>query len=182
LIGGGAGEDGALVRAVLRRGDERAFTALYDRHTGALYGLALRLLGGDTADAEDVVHDAWIRAAARLDTFAGRSSLRTWLCGIVVNCVRERTRARGRDEPLPEDDRAPAADDAELTGTFDRIELQRALAGLAAGYREVVVLHDVEGYTHEEIGELLGVTAGTSKSQLARGRRALRRALGAPGG
>ena len=174
-------DDRALILAVTRRGDERAFSTLYDRHTPALYGFALRLTGGDVTDAEEVVHDAWVRASARLDGFAGRAALRTWLCGIVVNCARELARARGRTEPLPDDEREPGAEDVSLRGTFDRLDLERALAGLAQGYREVLVLHDVEGYTHEEIAELLGVAPGTSKSQLARARSAMRRALTAGG-
>lgn len=157
--------------------DERAFAALYDRHTPAMYGLGLRLAGGDARDAEDIVHEAWMRAAERLGEFAGRSTLRTWLCGFVVNCWREHVRARG-DREWPLDEVAEAGtDDGELTGTLDRLELERGLRALAPGYREVLVLHDVEGYSHEEIAELRGVAVGTSKSQLARARRALRRML-----
>lgn len=157
--------------------DERAFAALYDRHTPALYGLALRLSGGNERDAEDIVHEAWMRAADRLTDFAGRSTLRTWLCGFVVNCWRELVRSRGdREWPLDESPE-PGAEDGELVGTFDRLELERGLQALAPGYREVLVLHDVEGYSHEEIAELRGVAIGTSKSQLARARRALRRML-----
>jgi RNA polymerase sigma-70 factor (ECF subfamily) len=157
--------------------DERAFARLYDRHTPALYGLALRLAGGDAHDAEEIVHEAWIRAAERLADFAGRSALRTWLCGFVVNCARELARSRD-DRELPLDAAPePGAEDGELMGTFDRLELERGLRALPPGYREVLVLHDVEGYTHEEIAELRGVTIGTSKSQLARARGALRRML-----
>jgi RNA polymerase sigma-70 factor (ECF subfamily) len=157
--------------------NERAFAALYDEHTPALYGLALRLAGGNARDAEDIVHEAWMRAVGRLADFAGRSALRTWLCGFVVNCWREMVRRRGdREWPLDEAPE-PGAEDGELTGTFDRLELERGLQALAPGYREVLVLHDVEGYSHEEIAVLRGVAIGTSKSQLARARRALRRML-----
>ena len=157
--------------------DERAFAALYDQHTPALYGLALRLAGGDARDAEDVVHEAWMRAVRGFGQFTGRSALRTWLCGIVVNCWRELRRGRG-DRELPLDDAPePGAEDGELNATYDRLDLERALRALAPGYREVLVLHDVEGYSHEEIAALRGVAIGTSKSQLARARGALRRML-----
>lgn len=174
-------DDRALVEAVASRGDRRAFAALYTRHTPALYGLALRLAGGDDADAKDVVHDAWVRAVERFPAFEWRSALRTWLCGFVVRRWRELDRQRRRDHPAVDHDVA-GADDRRIEGTFDRLALDRAVAGLAPGYRDVLVLHDVQGYTHAEIGTLLGIEAGTSKSQLARARRALRRALGGPEG
>lgn len=170
-------DDRAVADAVGRRKDDRAFSILYDRHTGAMYGLALRLSGGDAVASTDIVHDAWVRAAERLADFAGRSTLRTWLCGFVVNCARERIRGQD-DRELPLDEvMDPGRDDAELTGVFDRLELEQALGAIAPGYREVLVLHDVEGYSHEEIAALCGITIGTSKSQLARARRALRRIL-----
>ncbi|MGH8721729.1 MAG: RNA polymerase sigma factor [Burkholderiales bacterium] len=171
-------DDRALVNAALARGDEGAFSALYARHTPALYGLALRLTGGDHADAQDVVHDAWVRAVERLGEFEWRSALRTWLSGFVVRRWRELARARRREASVPLADAPVGVDDRKLQGTFDRVLLEQAVAGLAPGYREVLVLHDVHGYTHEEIGALLGIEAGTSKSQLARARSALRAALG----
>lgn len=172
-------DDRTLVAAVIERGDERAFAALYTRHTPALYGLALRLTNGRDADAEDVVHDAWVRAFERFAEFEWRSALATWLCAFVVRRWREVTRQQSRGDELPIDDAGLSADDRRLEGTFDRLLLEQAIAGLAAGYREVLVLHDVHGYTHEEIGALLDIQAGTSKSQLARARRAIRTTLGA---
>lgn len=171
-------DDQALVEAVLQRGDERAFTVLYGRHTPVLYGLALRLTGGRDADAEDVVHDAWVRAAERLGEFEWRSALATWLSGFVVRRWREVARQRSRRDEIPIDDAGLSVDDRRLEGTFDRLVLEQAVAALAAGYREVLVLHDVYGYTHDEIAAMLGVETGTSKSQLSRARRALRMALG----
>ena len=171
-------DDRALVDRVTRHGDERAFAALYARHTPALYGLALRLAGGADADAQDVVHDAWVRAVPRFAEFEWRSALSTWLSGFIVRRWRELTRQQRREESAPIDDDAVGFDDTELEGTFDRLMLERAVAGLAPGYRAVLVLHDVHGYTHDEIGRLLGIQDGTSKSQLARARRALRSALG----
>jgi RNA polymerase sigma-70 factor, ECF subfamily len=173
-------DDRQLVAAVVTGGDERAFARLYDRHTPALYRLALRLTGGSEPEAEEITHDAWVRAVERLPTFEWRAALRTWLCAFVVRRWRERDRMEVPNaQPL--EDLAPGADDATLRGTYDRLDLERAIAGLAAGFRQVFVLHDVEGYTHHEIADLLGIDPGTSKSQLFRARRALRQALEPPG-
>ena len=173
-------DDRFLVESVVQRRDERAFASLYDRHTPALYRLALRLTGGSAADAEDVTHDAWVRAVERLGTFEWRAALRTWLAAFVIRCAHERNRATTRDAQAV-DDLAAGADDVALRGSYDRLDLERAIAGLADGFRHVFVLHDVQGYTHEEIAGLLGIEPGTSKSQLSRARRALRRALEPPG-
>lgn len=175
-------DDRRLVEAVVQRGDERAFTALYERHTPALYRLALRLTGGSAADAEDVTHDAWVRAVARLARFEWRAALRTWLSAFVIRCAHEHDRAAKHTTAQSVDELAPGADDAALRGSYARLDLEQAIAGLANGFRQVFVLHDVQGYTHEEIAELLGIEPGTSKSQLSRARRALRRALEPPGG
>jgi RNA polymerase sigma-70 factor (ECF subfamily) len=164
------------VARLLTSREGRAFDRLYDRHTAALYGLALRLTAGDQAGAEDVVHDAWIRAVERLSGFRWESSLRTWLSGFVVNGVRQRIRREAREvggtAALEQEEPAPIGD---LAG---RIDLEVAIARLPDGFRQVLILHDVEGYSHEEIAALLDVVPGTSKSQLARARQALRRSLG----
>ena len=166
-----------LVRRVTARGDTRAFSALYDRHTPALYALALRLTGGDEREAEEIAHDAWVRAVEKLDTFEWRAALRTWLSGIVIRRWRELARAGARSAGPPIEDLPLPSDDAALQGTADRVDLERAIAALADGYRQVFLLHDVTGYTHEEIAELLDIDPGTSKSQLARARAHLRPAL-----
>ncbi|HSJ64867.1 MAG TPA: RNA polymerase sigma factor [Gemmatimonadaceae bacterium] len=167
------GDDRRLAQRVVRRRDEAAFRQLYARHTPGLYATALRLTGS-AADAADVVHDAWIRAVEHLGRFQGRSSLRTWLAGIVVNVVRERWRRHSREEPYDDD----AAEPGPSHDIHAAIDLDAAVARLAPRYREVFVLHDIEGFTHDEIGHMLGIDAGTSKSQLARARRHLRRMLG----
>lgn len=120
------------------------------------------------------MHDVWLAAVDRLGRFRGESALRTWLGGFVVNTVRHGWRAELRSG---EAGAPPAADDAALLATASRVDLDRAIAALPEGARAVLVLHDVEGYTHEEIGALLGIVPGTSKSQLARARRAVRDAL-----
>lgn len=165
--------DRALAEALQLRGEETAFRQLYARHTPRLHQLVLRIVGGCEHDAEDVVQETWIRATASLDGFRWESAFSTWLAGIGINCARGLLRRQGRWvalEPGDEPWRPPP-----LHG--ERIDLERALALLPAGYRAVLVLHDVEGYTHEEIGERLGIAAGTSKSQLFHARRTLRRLL-----
>lgn len=174
-------EDRFLVEAVLARRDERAFAALYDRHAGVMYGLALRLTGGDVPEAQMILHDAWVAAVERLASFEWRAKLRTWLCAFVVNGARALAREAGR-HPGPDIEEVPLGrEDERLTGAIARMDLERAVAGLPPGYRHVFVLHDVEGYTHDEIATHLGITAGTSKSQLSRARGALRRALAPEG-
>ncbi len=169
--------DRAPVARFLRSKDERAFRDLYRRHTPFLYLLALRLLGGDTADAEEAVQDSWIRATAGLSAFRWTSSLRTWLSGTLVNCCRERLRGRGRQERAAGAwlEQAPRGRKAWSPAALD---LERAIAALPDGCREVLVLHDGYGHTHEEVGALLHIEAGTSKSQLHHARRRLEHALG----
>lgn len=171
------GSDRAEVRAFLDRRDESAFDVLYHRHTAKLYGLALRLSGGDEAVASEVVQEAWVRAIEKLGGFRWESSLSTWLCGFVVNGWRELRRRRGReidwDATL---DRTIAA--PELAPST-RIDVSRAVDSLPPGYRSVLVLFGIHGHSHAEISELLGISVGTSKSQLSRARSALRRTLGA---
>ena len=165
--------DKQLVKKFIETGNEQAFRQLYRRHSAALYALALRLTGGKEADAQDVLQETWIRACKTLGRFEWRSSLRTWLSGILINCARETTRElQGRKEEelsesfQPLDDARPVA-----------VDLERSIARLPTGYRHVFTLHDIQGYTHEEIGSLLEITVGTSKSQLFYARRALRSEL-----
>jgi RNA polymerase sigma-70 factor (ECF subfamily) len=171
-------QDAELAGRVLRDGSEDAFRTLYRRHTPALYSFVLRLLGGAERDAEDVVQDTWMRAMERLAAFRWEASFRTWLCGIALNRAREVRRKSGRvrEEPMPETEPAP-----ELTGTAERIDLEmdleEAIRRLPDGYREILLLHDHLGLTHEEIARELGITAGTSRSQLHFARRAVRRHL-----
>ena len=166
-------DDAGLVARYLATRDEESFRVLFRRHSPGLYRLALRLLGGDPSAAEDALQEAWIRAATHLSGFRFESALRTWLCGIVINCCREARRRTRTDEVLHAEE--IAAPPGWLLPAFD---LERVVVGLAEGYREVLVLHDVMGYTHREIADRLGIEEGTSKSQLFLARRALRQRLG----
>jgi RNA polymerase sigma-70 factor (ECF subfamily) len=165
-------DDLALVRQFLRGRGEDAFRALYRAHTPALYALALRLTGGDRGEAEDLVQESWVRALTALRTFRAQSALRSWLCGVLVNVRRGRLRVDWRVVDAP--DAEPLADTA---GCDDAIDLERAIAALPEGARDIYVLHDVHGYTHREIAEFLGIVEGTSKSQLNRARVLLRSSL-----
>ena len=168
--------DRRLADAVLRDGDKLAFREPADhRHTPRLYAFTLRLLGGAEAEAEDVVQETWLRATGALADFRWGSKLETWLTGIALNLCRETFRRRSRRGETPWwDGAAPARPPGRHE---DRVDLERAIAALPDGYRAVLVLHDVEGFTHEQIGAQLGITAGTSKSQLYHARRAVRAAL-----
>ena len=172
--------DRELVAAYLRRRGEGAFRALYRRHTPRLYQLALRILGGESRDAEEAMQETWIRAAEKLESFAWRSSLGTWLAGIAINVCRDRLRRdRSRPRPVPEEAAGAIDRAAPATGDDRRLDLERAISSLPGRYRQVLVLHDVEGYTHREIGRFLGIETGTSKSQLHHARQAMRQLLGA---
>ncbi len=168
--------DAELLERVLSAGDEVAFRELYRRHSPILFRLALRLLGGSDPDAADVLQEAWCRAFGTLRRFSGRSSLRTWLAGVVVNCSREHVRARAQSRSLPS---AGLASPMAGPSREAELDIRRALEALPQGFREVLVLHDVGGYTHDEIALILDIAPGTSKSQLSRGRRALRNELAA---
>ncbi len=154
-------------------GSEAAFRTLYRRHTPRVRGMVLRLLGRASDEVDDVVQESWLRACAALERFRWEAALSTWLCGIAVRVALEALRRGARwaeDEVL---EFLPAAGPAPGDG----IDVERALAELPPRQRAVLVLHDVEGYTHEEVAELLGIVPGTSKSQLAHAREALRGVL-----
>jgi RNA polymerase sigma-70 factor, ECF subfamily len=156
-----------------QQGDGNAIRELYQRYSPRVFAV-VRRLAGDDALAEDWAQEAWVRVFRALPTFRGDARFSTWLHRIAVNSAlhgrrgRERRTAR-ETELLPDTMHATRTDQTVL-----RISLQRALDELPAGMRQIVVLHDVEGYTHDEIGELLGIAAGTSKSQLFKARARLR--------
>jgi RNA polymerase sigma-70 factor (ECF subfamily) len=159
-----------------REGDPGAIQALYRHHARRVYAIVRRVAGED-ALAEDCAQEAWIRAIRALPTFRGEARFSTWIHQIAVNCAlaarRWRDRRAGRETPLSDTIPEAPADDA----TVLRVRLERALARLPAGMREVLVLHDIEGYTHEEIAEILGITPGTSRSQLFKARARMRELL-----
>lgn len=178
--GHAATTDRVLAQAVLDEGDEAAFSELYDRHTPRLYMLILRLLGGSEPDAEDVTQETWIRVCERLDRFRWDAAFPTWLRRIGVNLAVDFLRRRGRNPVRPAN---PGHDPPTSPLPLDeRIDLESAIAKLPDGYREALILHDIEGMKHSEIAEVLGVAEGTSKTQLSSARRALREYLTPPQG
>ena len=167
-------DDRRLVNKFIRNRNERSFRSLYRRHTPTLYRLALRLAGGVESDAQDLIQDTWFRACGSLAEFHWKSSLRTWLTGILINCGRELSRRRQRqnEEEFVEPELiAPGFANGHTT------EVEQAIQRLPEGCRYVLTLHDIEGYTHDEISALLEISAGTSKSQLHYARQILRSAL-----
>ena len=164
-----------VARAVA--GDTAAFERLYHTHVPRILALSRRMAGA--ADADELTQDVFVRAWQKLGSFRGESSLATWLHRMAVNVIIERFRTLGtqRERFLPEGDdalsRLPSLP-ARSRGLDLGMDLEAAVERLPAGARSVFVLHDVEGYKHEEIGTLLGVSVGTSKSQLHRARMTLR--------
>jgi RNA polymerase sigma-70 factor (ECF subfamily) len=168
-----AADEQLVTRA--KDGDIHAFETLYRRTIGRVHAVCLRL-SGDPDWAEELCQEAYVRAWKKLGSFRGQSAFTTWLHRLAVNVALDARRAalrRGLGEATTDgaDTAAPSSDPGR------GIDLERAVASLPPGARVVYVLHDVEGYTHEEIGEMTGVAAGTSKAQLHRARRLLRKAL-----
>ncbi len=173
------GEADAWLVEACRRGDRRAMEALKHRFKRRVFSLAARIAGPN--DAEEVAQEAFIRIYRGLAKFRGDSALDTWIYRLAVNAAlshidRRPARAEG-EEVLAQ----VAAADAPPRDPRLQARLERALAALPAGYRAVIVLHDVEGLSHEEIGEILGCRTGTSKSQLHKARARMRELLGEVG-
>lgn len=173
-----------LADDVVRRaqqGDVDAFERLYRLHAPAVHALARRMLGDDGA-AREMVQDVFVRAWERLASFRGESAFGTWLHRVGVNLILNQLRVAKRDVGRfvvdDADDGAPATDSPEK-GVEARIDLDAAIARLPAGARTVFVLHDMEGYAHDEIARMLGLAPGTVRAQLWRARRQLMRHLDA---
>ena len=170
-------DDRELVARV-RAGDGAAERALYDRHVDRVYRLAYRLAGDDDL-AREFTQETFIRAFERLDTFRGDAALATWLhsiaTSVALNGLRKVKRFRQREADL--DDASGVAGARRHAEPDLKLRLTQAIDALPIGYRTVFVMHDVEGYTHQEIGAALGVETGTSKAQLSRARARLREAL-----
>ncbi|HET7103139.1 MAG TPA: RNA polymerase sigma factor [Terracidiphilus sp.] len=178
--------EAAELLARAQAGDHEAFAQLYFLHKRRIYSLCLRMVG-NVAEAEDLTQESFLQLHRKIATFRGDSAFSTWLHRLTVNVVLMHLRRKGLlltslDEAMePTHDDGPGrsfgAPDLSLTGSIDRMALERAVADLPAGYRLIFVLHDVEGYEHNEIANMLDCSIGNSKSQLHKARLRLREAL-----
>jgi RNA polymerase sigma-70 factor (ECF subfamily) len=174
-----------LVRRA-QQGDSDAFASLFYAHKPRIYSVCLRMTN-NTAEAEDLTQDAFLQVFRKLATFRGDSALSTWLYRIAVNTVlmhfrKKALRQVSLDEPYNQDARLVRREygskDDRLTGSVDRIALTRAIRELPSGYRTIFLLHEVEGYEHQEIAQLLHCSVGNSKSQLHKAKLRIRELLG----
>jgi len=176
-------EAAAIERA--KQGDAEAFETLYNLHKRRVYSLCLRMTA-NTAAAEDLTQEAFLQLFRKIGTFRGESAFSTWLHRMAVNVVLMQLRKKGLpvvslEETMEGEDEAPrkepGADDPRLAGSIDRMQLQLSIKALPPGYRMIFLLHDVEGYEHNEIAEMIGCSIGNSKSQLHKARMKLREFL-----
>ena len=175
-------EDKAAALDRIRRaqaGDVNAFELLYREHSPRIYALCLRLKAGDKSDATELLQDVFIKAWRRLDTFRGDCAFMSWLHRLAINTMLENARSdqRRTARVLTMEDTSRLAGAARSSGVESRMDMESAIASLPKGARLAFVLHDVEGYQHQEIAEQLSVTVGTVKAQLHRARRLLRERL-----
>ncbi len=178
---GDRGERDLVARC--RRGELGAFEELYQRYGSRLYSVAYRMTG-NAADADDLLQDMFLLVFRRLDTFRGDAALGTWLYRLAVNCCLDYVRSKqGKQQKATAflddlDDVEPVAPGSWRPDTvLDRMELERAIGKLPPSYRSAFVLHDVEGLEHHEVGDMLGIAVGTSKSLVHKARQRLRTVL-----
>ena len=170
-----------------QRGDAAAFEYLYRMHSRRVYALCLRMLG-NPSDAEDLAQEAFLQLFRKIATFRGESAFSTWLHRMTVNVVLMRLRKKSLPVSSLEETTEPdeetggprkdiGAPDLKLSGAVDRVNLERSIEQLPPGYRTVFVLHDIQGYEHNEIAEIMDCSVGNSKSQLHKARTRLRKLL-----
>jgi len=168
-----------------KQGDADAFEVLYNLHKRRVYSLCLRMTA-NAAEAEDLTQEAFMQLFRKIATFRGESAFSTWLHRMAVNVVLMQLRKKGLvvvplEDDIETEEEAPKKDfgaqDLALEGSIDRLRLQNAIGKLPPGYRSIFVLHDVEGYEHNEIAEIIGCSIGNSKSQLHKARMKLRELL-----
>jgi RNA polymerase sigma-70 factor (ECF subfamily) len=190
LIATASDDAAAQIDETVRRaqqGDAAAFETLYHLHCRRVYALCLRMTG-DISEAEDLAQDAFLQLFRKIRTFRGESAFSSWLHRLTANVVlmhfrRKKQRALSLDEILACDEETGrvrpelGVQDQRLAGTCDRINLDAAIGELPEGYKRMLLLHDVQGYQHNEIAGILGCSIGNSKSQLHKARKRLRELL-----
>jgi RNA polymerase sigma-70 factor (ECF subfamily) len=170
-----------------QQGDAEAFEVIYRLHSRRVYALCLRMVG-NTADAEDLTQEAFLQLFRKISTFRGESAFSTWLHRLSVNVVLMRLRRKTLAETSLEETTEPDEEsggprkdiggpDVRLSGSVDRVNLERAVQQLPPGYKSIFVLHDVQGYEHNEIALIMNCSIGNSKSQLHKARMRLRELL-----
>jgi len=174
-------EKEAIDRA--QRGDAASFEELYHLHKRRVYSLCLRMTS-NTAEAEDLAQEAFLQLYRKIATFRGESAFSTWLHRLTVNVVLMHLRKKGLPEISLDEALEPTHEDSPrkeigeqdivLQGSIERVHLERAIEGLPPGYRIIFTLHDIEGYEHHEIAEMMDCSVGNSKSQLHKARMKLR--------
>jgi RNA polymerase sigma-70 factor, ECF subfamily len=178
--GPGLSEAEAIDKA--KQGDAEAFEVLYNLHKRRVYSLCLRMTA-NAAEAEDLTQEAFLQLFRKIATFRGESAFSTWLHRMAVNVVLMQLRKKGLpvvplEETVDSEEETPKKElggiDTKLAGSIDRMILERAIEKLPPGYRTIFVLHDVEGYEHNEIAGMVGCSIGNSKSQLHKARLKLR--------
>ncbi len=170
-----------------QQGDAEAFERIYRLHSRRVYSLCLRMVS-NPAEAEDLTQEAFLQLFRKIATFRGESAFSTWLHRLAVNVVLMKLRRKSLPETSLEEMTEPdeetgtpgreiGAPDTLLTGSIDRVNLQRCMEQLPPGYKQVFVLHDIQGYEHNEIAEIMECSIGNSKSQLHKARMRLRELL-----
>jgi RNA polymerase sigma-70 factor (ECF subfamily) len=168
-----------------QQGDERGFERIYRLHSQRVYALCLRMMRGNAAEAEDLTQESFLQLFRKISTFRGESAFSTWLHRLAFNIVLMRLRRRSYQvlsldetfepgEDTPRQQKEIGGRDLRLSGSVDRMDLERALEQLPPGYKAVFILHDVQGYEHREIAAIRGCSLGNSKSQLHKARARLR--------
>jgi RNA polymerase sigma-70 factor, ECF subfamily len=179
--------EGEAIR-LAQQGDELGFERIYRLHSQRVYGLCFRMTRGNEAEAEELTQESFLQLFRKIGTFRGESAFSTWLYRLAFNIVLMRLRKRNYqavslDEMLEPGEKTAGLDkyiasrDLRLCGTVDRMDLKRAIEQLPQGYKTVLILHDVQGYEHNEIAAMRGCSVGNSKSQLNKARGRMRRLL-----
>ncbi len=166
-------DDQQLVHHFLKTRSEKAFRKLYRAITPKLYPLALRLSGHQETYANDLIQEMWMRAIRKLPDFQWKSSLKTWLTRILINADLERNRQNKTRKKL----KVIHVEEQKKENIQEKMDLEKAIAQLPQGCKRILLLHDIEGFTHKEIAEMLNMSIGNSKSQLFQARKKMKKFL-----